>query len=145
VLGLAALLPVAAGAEDEAVFVDDEVLAVDGVLIVAGVETGVEIDEELEAGGVEAEIETEPDEEIDEAPGAGAAPPPSWEVSPLPTRYAGRASASFALVRLPSPQGTAWPSGCVCWGGGVTFPLGSAIAQRVVQVRAEGFAGVENW
>lgn len=84
-LGLAALLPVAAGAEDEAVFEDAEVVAVDSVLIEAGVETGVEIDEELEAG-VEAEIEAEPDEETDEAPGAGAAPPPSWEVSPLPTR-----------------------------------------------------------
>jgi len=69
------LLPVAAGAEDEALFEDVKGLTVDGALLEGADETGDETGKELEAGiGAEDEAGTG----RDEAPeAAGAAPPPS--------------------------------------------------------------------
>lgn len=52
--------------------------------------------------------------------------------------------ASAGLVSAPVPQGMAWPPGCVAWGGGVVFPVVSAIAKRVVH-RVVLEAGDVNW
>jgi len=43
------------------------------------------------------------------------------------------ATAEEGFTRVPSPQGISAPSGWVELGGGVVFPLASAIAKRVVQ------------
>lgn len=43
-------------------------------------------------------------------------------------------AAEAAETILPTPQGIAWPSGCLALGGVVTAPVVSAMANRVVQV-----------
>lgn len=59
-------------------------------------------------------------------------------------RYEGAATAVEGSTSAPTPQGMAWPSGCVVLGAATTFPSVLPMANRVVQVRLAAPLAV-NW
>ena len=62
-----------------------------------------------------------------------------------PERCEGAATAVEGSTSAPVPQGMAKPSGWEAFAGSVVLPSAPAMVKRVVQVRAETFAGEENW
>ena len=113
---------------------------VDAVEVEGAFEIVLEVAAEVAAAAAEDAAEVVPAAAAEVVPAAAAVEPVEED-----ERYEGAATAVEGSTSAPVPHSMVVPSVVVELVGAVELPSAAAMVKRVVQVRFEGNAEVENW